>query len=62
MTYCKAGEDVGSCPHPDADHAANAAERHQRAVTEEPGTDPLLMHIDLLLMGERVEMGVGALT
>lgn len=26
VTYCKAGEDVRSCPHTDADHAADAVE------------------------------------
>lgn len=55
VTYCKAGEDVRSCAHTDADHAADAAETP--AVTEGPGRPPLLMHIHLLLVGERVEAG-----
>ena len=44
MTHCKAGKDVCSCPHADADHAADAAETP--AVTQEPGRGPGFMHID----------------
>lgn len=52
VTYCKAGEDVRSCSHANADHAVDAAEKP--AVTEAPGRNRLFLHIiiDLLLMGE----------